>query len=126
EEQVVAAAVDLARLARVVEDRRALPGRALDAVVLAEAGRSHDEAVRLVLVAAAVLDDVRARAGLVDLVGRADRRQPRVVDRQRAAARTLAQLDRDLDRLVLRGPRVVERARIRAARALARAAAPLA
>ena len=57
------AAVDLAGLRRVVEDRRLAPGRALDAVVLADDALGDDEPVGAVLLAALVLDAVDPRLG---------------------------------------------------------------
>src|SRR5829696_4196780 len=59
--QLQLAAVDPARFGRVVEDRRLAPGRALDAVVLADHALGDDEPVGPVALAALVLDRVDAR-----------------------------------------------------------------
>ena len=103
-EELVLAAPHGDRLARVVEDRRRLPARPLDAVVLPVAPGRHDEPVRAVVVAAAVGDRVRARRLGVRDVARAERGERRVVDRE-------ADPRADDDRLVLGDPRVVEEAR---------------
>ena len=72
EEELELAAADLPRLGRAVEDRRVLPGRALDAVVLAEGVRApHHHAERAValpvrahqLVHARRLRELRASSG---------------------------------------------------------------
>src|SRR3712207_4031770 len=58
------AAPDLAVLVRPRQDRRIPPGRALDAVVLADLARVHHDPVRAVLAVALAADRVRARRGL--------------------------------------------------------------
>src|SRR5215208_7954541 len=68
----------LAHLVRVVEDRRVLPGHALDAVVLAGEALGDHEPVGLVLLALLVADRVDARLGA--RVGGAARAQRREVE----------------------------------------------
>src|SRR3954447_17174790 len=62
--QLELAPVDPADVGRVVEDRRRLPGRALDPVVLADAALGDHEPVRAVDLAALVADPVDVRLRL--------------------------------------------------------------